>query len=59
MVFYGFCSVECPPLELVLYTHRQVQEAIDGLSDPKYLEVLHVAVDAEDRAAILKKVCMY
>ena len=59
MVFYGFFSVECPLLDLVLYTHSQVQKAIDGLTDPKYLEVLHVAVDAEDREAILKKVCMY
>ena len=59
MVFYGFYSVECPPLDLVFYTHSQVQKAIDGLTDPKYLEVLHVAVDAEDREAILKKVCMY
>ena len=38
-VFYGFYFVECPPLKLTLYTHNQVQKAIDGLTDPKYLEV--------------------
>ena len=66
MVFYSFYFVECPPLELALYTHSQVQKAIDGLTDPKYLEVLSVAVAADDREAILKKVsitygcmCMY
>ena len=58
-VFCSFYFVECPYLELTLYTHSQVQKAIDGLTDPKYLEILSVAVDDEDREAILKKVCMY
>ena len=43
----------------MLYTHSQVQKAIDGLTDPIYLEVLCVDVDAEDREAIQKKVCMF
>ena len=53
-VFIQFCTVvECPPLELTLYTHSQVQKAIDTLTDAKYVEILRVEVDADDREAIL------
>ena len=59
-VYIQFSTVvECPPLELRLYTDSQVQKAIDTLTDPKYVEVLRVEVDADDREAILKKVFTY
>ena len=59
-VFIQFCTVvECPPLELTLYTHSQVQKAIDTLTDAKYVEILRVEVDADDREAILQKVFIY